>query len=149
MYTLDHTSFPDAFVENVELVLRKDKLAAISTLSVGAVDGLQSYQITFSPMEGGVIDVVEDHLRLGDALDTEAVCAFVKTRYKYIRPSMLLEVLELVGTYTQCEEYIAASLGNTLMVTIGHYVLAYANEVDDPFGKVITRSEKANNVKYN
>lgn len=34
---------------------------------------------------------------------TEAVCAFVKTRYKYIRPSMLLEVLELVGTYTQCE----------------------------------------------
>lgn len=52
MYTPDHTSFPDAFVENVESVLRKDKLAAISTLSVGAVEGLQSYQITFSPMEG-------------------------------------------------------------------------------------------------
>ena len=92
---------------------------------------------------------LEKALRLGDALDTEAVCAFVKTHYKYIRPSMLLEVLELVGTYTQCEEYIAASLGNTLMVSNGHYVLAYANEVDDPFGKVITRSEKANNVKYN
>ena len=149
MYSPDIGSFPDEFIQNVESVLRKDKLAAISTLSVGAPEGLQSYQIIFAPMAGGVIDVVEEHLRDGDGLDTEAVCAFVKSRYKYLRANMLLEVLELVGTYTQCEQYIAASLGNTLMVTNGHYVLAYAHEVDDPFGKVITRADKANNQKYN
>lgn len=149
MITIDASSFPDQFIENVESVLRKEKAAAISTLSVGDDNGLQSYQLTFAPLEGGVLGVVEHHLRTGDALDTELLCDFVKARYKHIRPTLLLEVLERMCIYGCCEQYIAAAVNNVAMVTNGQYVLVYANEVDDPFSKVIVRASKTDNIKYN
>ena len=149
MFEYDDGSFPDKFVEHVEQVLRKEKIAVVSTLTVGSADGMESYVFTFAPVVRGVAEVLNEHVRVGNILDTSATVAFIRANYSYLPSSMLLETMELVVTYTGNDQFIAASNGKTLMIANDHYVLSYANEVDDPFNEVIALNKNLENRKYN